>query len=64
MSWSTPDRSGASVDLANGGASQLGAVTGSVSVGCTVMLTAGVDTTTAPTGGGMACAPVGAPPSR
>ena len=47
----------------DGGASQLGAVTGSVSAGYTVTLTAGVDTTTTPTGG-MAGAPAGPPPSR
>ncbi|MUN64810.1 3,4-dioxygenase subunit beta [Kocuria sediminis] len=46
----------------DGGASQLGAVTGNVSDGYTVTLTAGVDTTT-PTGGGMAGAPAGAPPA-
>lgn len=39
-------------------------VTGSVSQGYTVTLTAGVDTTTTPTGGGMAGAPAGPPPSR
>lgn len=48
----------------DGGASQLGAVTGSVSAGYTVTLTAGVDTTTEPTAGGMAGAPAGPPPSR
>ncbi|GGG66900.1 3,4-dioxygenase subunit beta [Kocuria dechangensis] len=42
------------------GAGQLGTVTGSVSDGYTVTLTAGVDTTTAPTGGG---APAGPPPA-
>jgi len=36
----------------DGGASQLGTVTGDVSSGYTVSLTAGVDTTTTPTGGG------------
>ena len=46
------------------GASQLGAVTGSVAQGYTVTLTAGVDTTTTPTGGGMAGGPGGPPPSR
>ena len=46
------------------GASQLGAVTGSVAQGYTVTLTAGVDTTTTPTGGGMAGEPGGPPPSR
>ncbi len=48
----------------DGGASQLGAVTGSVSGGYTVTLTAGVDTTTTPAGGGMAGGPAGPPPSR
>ena len=48
----------------DGGASQLGAVTGSVSAGYTVTLTAGVDTTTTPTGGGMAGGSGGPPPSR
>lgn len=48
----------------DGGAGQLGAVTGSVSQGYTVALTAGVDTTTTPTGGGMAGAPAGPPPSN
>lgn len=47
----------------DGGASQLGATTGSVSAGYTVTLTAGVDTTTTPTGGGMAGTPGGAPPA-
>jgi hypothetical protein len=37
----------------DGGAGQLGTVTGSVSGGYTVTLAVGVDTTTAPTGGGM-----------
>jgi protocatechuate 3,4-dioxygenase beta subunit len=46
----------------DGGASQLGATTGNVTDGYTVTLTAGVDTTTTPTGGGMAGAPGGAPP--
>ena len=46
------------------GASQLGAVTGSVAQGYTVTLTAGVDTTTTPTGGGMAGGSGGPPPSR
>ena len=48
------------------GASQLGTVTGSVADGYTVTLTAGVDTTTTPTGGGMPAGsdgrPSGAPP--
>ncbi len=48
----------------DGGASQLGAVTGSVAQGYTVTLTAGVDTTTTPTGGGMAGGSGGPPPSR
>lgn len=48
----------------DGGAGQLGAVTGSVAQGYTVTLTAGVDTTTTPTGGGMAGGPGGPPPSR
>ncbi|MEX5261264.1 intradiol ring-cleavage dioxygenase [Kocuria sp. CPCC 205263] len=48
----------------DGGASQLGAVTGSVTQGYTVTLTAGVDTTTTPTGGGMAGGSGGPPPSR
>ena len=47
----------------DGGASQLGATTGSVTDGYTVTLTAGVDTTTTPTGGGMAGGPGGAPPA-
>ncbi|MGX5656807.1 intradiol ring-cleavage dioxygenase [Geodermatophilus nigrescens] len=50
----------------DGGASQLATVTGDVSGGYTVALTAGVDTTTTPTGGGAAPggdgAPSGAPP--
>ena len=37
----------------DGGASQLGTVTGNVSSGWTVALAVGVDTTTAPTGGGL-----------
>ncbi|MUN62647.1 3,4-dioxygenase subunit beta [Kocuria sediminis] len=47
----------------DGGASQLGAVTGSVTDGYTVTLTAGVDTTTTPTGGGTGGSPAGAPPA-
>ncbi|GEO96648.1 hypothetical protein [Kocuria turfanensis] len=50
-------------NLADGGAGQLGAVTGSASSGYAVTLTAGVDTTTTPTGGGTAGAPAGAPPA-
>ncbi|MEF3120101.1 intradiol ring-cleavage dioxygenase, partial [Kocuria flava] len=48
----------------DGGASQLGAVTGNVTDGYTVTLTAGVDTTTTPTGGQLTGdgAPAGAPP--
>ncbi|WP_336031705.1 intradiol ring-cleavage dioxygenase [Geodermatophilus sp. FMUSA9-8] len=50
----------------DGGASQLATVTGDVSGGYTVALTAGVDTTTTPSGGGAAPggdgAPSGAPP--
>jgi len=45
----------------DGGASQLGTVSGDVTSGFTVSLTVGVDTTTTPSGGG---APGGAPPSR
>ena len=44
---------------ADGGASQLGTVTGDVSGGYTVTLAIGVDRSTAPTGGGM---PGGGPP--
>jgi protocatechuate 3,4-dioxygenase beta subunit len=50
----------------DGGASQLGATTGNVTDGYTVTLTAGVDTTTEPTAGGMAAGPGdagGAPPA-
>jgi protocatechuate 3,4-dioxygenase beta subunit len=53
----------------DGGASQLGTVTGSVSSGYAVALAVGVDTTTTPTGGQLAGdgappgAPGGAPPS-
>jgi protocatechuate 3,4-dioxygenase beta subunit len=43
----------------DGGAGQLGTVTGSVSGGYTVTLAVGVDTTTAPTGGGMPGGPGG-----
>jgi protocatechuate 3,4-dioxygenase beta subunit len=46
----------------DGGASQLGTVTGDVSSGYTVSLAVGVDTTTAPTGGGMPGGPGGPPP--
>jgi protocatechuate 3,4-dioxygenase beta subunit len=45
----------------DGGARELGAVTGDVTIGYTVSLTAAVDTTTAPTAGS---APGGPPPSR
>lgn len=48
----------------DGGAGQLGAVTGGVAQGYTVTLTAAVDTTTTPTGGGMAGGSGGPPPSR
>lgn len=48
----------------DGGAGQLGAVTGSVAQGYTITLTAGVDTTTTPTGDGMAGGSGGPPPSR
>ncbi|MEX5272152.1 intradiol ring-cleavage dioxygenase [Kocuria sabuli] len=47
----------------DGGAAQSGAVTGSVSAGYTVTLTAGVDTTTTPTGGGTAGGLGGEPPA-
>ena len=48
----------------DGGASQLGTVSGSVSSGYRVALTVGVDTTTTPSGGGApAGGPGGAPPS-
>ncbi|WP_336922414.1 intradiol ring-cleavage dioxygenase [Aquipuribacter sp. SD81] len=43
----------------DGGASQLGTVTGSVEDGLTVRLRVGVDTTTVPTGGGIAGGPGG-----
>ncbi len=48
----------------DGGASQLGTVTGDVSSGYAVILAVGVDTTTAPTGGQLSGdgAPSGAPP--
>ncbi len=46
----------------DGGASQLGTVTGDVSSGYTVSLAVGVDTTTTPTGGGMPGGPGGPPP--
>lgn len=45
----------------DGGASQLATVTGDVTGGVTVSLTAGVDTTTTPSGAG---APAGGPPPR
>jgi len=45
----------------DGGASQLGTVTGGVGEGYTVALAVGVDTTTTPTGGGMAGGTGGAP---
>jgi protocatechuate 3,4-dioxygenase beta subunit len=48
----------------DGGASQLGTVTGDVESGYTVALAVGVDTTTTPTGGGMSGGPGGPPPSR
>jgi protocatechuate 3,4-dioxygenase beta subunit len=50
----------------DGGASQLGTVTGDVTSGYTVRLAVGVDTTTTPTGGGAPGAgdPGGPPPSR
>jgi protocatechuate 3,4-dioxygenase beta subunit len=56
----------------DGGASQLGTVTGNVSSGYTVFLAVGVDATTTPTGGGLsgdgapsgAGGPGGPPPSR
>jgi protocatechuate 3,4-dioxygenase beta subunit len=56
----------------DGGASQLGTVTGDVDSGYTVTLAVGVDTTTTPTGGGLsgdggpsgAGGPGGPPPSR
>ncbi|GAB4081841.1 intradiol ring-cleavage dioxygenase [Modestobacter muralis] len=50
----------------DGGASQLGTVTGDVSSGLTVSLTVGVDTTTTPTGGQLSGdgAPSGAPGGR
>jgi len=48
----------------DGGASQLGNVTGDVAGGFTVSLTVGVDTTTTPSGGGAAPGgPGGTPPS-
>jgi protocatechuate 3,4-dioxygenase beta subunit len=46
----------------DGGASQLGTVTGDVSRGYTVTLAVGVDTGTTPTGGGMPGGPGGPPP--
>ena len=46
----------------DGGASQLGTVTGDVAGGYTVTLAVGVDTTTEPTGGGMAGGGPGGPP--
>ena len=49
----------------DGGTSQLADVSGSVADGYTVTLTVGVDTTTEPTGGGMAGGPGGGqPPTR
>jgi protocatechuate 3,4-dioxygenase beta subunit len=51
----------------DGGASQLGTVTGDVGSGYTVALAVGVDTATTPTGGGMSGGPGGPggpPPSR
>ncbi len=48
----------------DGGASQLGTVTGDVSSGYTVALAVGVDTTTTPSGGGFGGGPGGQPPSR
>jgi hypothetical protein len=47
----------------DGGASQLGTVTGDVSSGYTVTLAVGVDTTTEPTGGGAPGGRGGLPPS-
>ena len=48
----------------DGGTSQLADVSGSVEDGYDVTLTVGVDTTTEPTGGGMAGGPgAGQPPS-
>ena len=46
----------------DGGASQLGTVTGDVSGGYTVTLAVGVDTSTAPSGGGMPGGGPGGPP--
>jgi hypothetical protein len=43
----------------DGGAGQLGTVTGSISSGYTVTLAVGVDTTTTPSGGGSGGAPGG-----
>ena len=48
----------------DGGASQLGTVTGDVGSGYAVALAVGVDTTTTPAGGGMSGGPGGPPPSR
>jgi protocatechuate 3,4-dioxygenase beta subunit len=48
----------------DGGAAQLGTVTGDVRSGYTVSLAVGVDTTTTPTGGGVPGGRGGPPPSR
>ncbi|MGY1837685.1 3,4-dioxygenase subunit beta [Blastococcus sp. SYSU DS0510] len=48
----------------DGGGSQLATVTGDVASDYTVTLPVGVDTTTAPTGGGTGGRPGGAPPNR